>query len=49
MKTLKIIAAVTAFLILPISQDLRAQETASQVPPIGADPRSGGGFCGEAR
>lgn len=34
MKTLKIIAAVTAFLVLPISQDLRAQEAASQAPPI---------------
>jgi len=33
-KTLKIIAVVTGFLVLPIFQDLSAQETASQVPPI---------------
>jgi len=34
MKTLRMIAAVTAFSILPISEDLCAQETASQAPPI---------------
>jgi len=34
MKILKIIAAISAFLVLPISQELCAQETASQAPPI---------------
>ena len=33
-KTLRVIVAVTAFLVLPISQELCAQETASQAPPI---------------
>ena len=34
MKTLKIIATVTAFVALPIFHGLHAQETASQAPPI---------------
>lgn len=34
MKILKLIAAVTAFLVLPISQELCAQEATAQAPPI---------------
>jgi hypothetical protein len=34
MKTLKMIVIATAFIVLPISDGLRAQETSTQAPPI---------------